>query len=112
MSLTTTFAITKIHGKYYDLGEFKHKGGLSVSKTFGKDATEHIKLMHQLVSPEVFNETLAKYEITDPRILENLLDSDGIITTLSEPAGQSHLSGGQDVSPCDPPEAGRPDVQG
>lgn len=61
---------TKIHGKSYDLRNFKHPGGnISINLCDGKDGTALFESYHPVSDRQMLNRILAKYEIpNDPTI--------------------------------------------
>lgn len=57
--------ITKIHGKYYDLTNFKHPGGpIPIALIDGRDGTELFESHHMFTSKDI-NEILINYELHD-----------------------------------------------
>jgi cytochrome b involved in lipid metabolism len=57
--------ITKIHGKYYDLTNFKHPGGpIALALIDGRDGSELFESHHLFTNKNMY-QILEKYEITD-----------------------------------------------
>jgi fatty acid desaturase len=71
--------ITLIHGKYYDLRDFKHPGGsIPIHLAENRDATELFESHHILSDRDKILKILEKYEIPEPQDLQiipnNLFD--------------------------------------
>ena len=63
--------ITKIHGKYYDLQDFKHPGGDdAIWHSYGRDATAMFEQYHSMANQQYLQRILQKYEIPENKIRE------------------------------------------
>ena len=68
---------TKIHGKTYDLTNFKHPGGVvPLNLCDGKDGTVLFETYHPVSDREMLNRILAKYEIPNDESIpsDNIYD--------------------------------------
>ena len=78
--------ITKIHGKYYDLTNFKHPAGeIPIQLAVDRDATELFEGHHLLSDRDTLQKILDKYEIAKPENTiadNNIFDWD--ITMISD----------------------------
>lgn len=63
--------ITKIHGKYYDLQDFKHPGGDdAIWHSYGRDATAMFEQYHSMANQKHLQRILQKYEVPENKIME------------------------------------------
>ena len=63
--------ITKIHGKYYDLQDFKHPGGNdAIWHSYERDATAMFEQYHSMANQKYIQQILHKYEVPKNKIME------------------------------------------
>lgn len=63
--------ITKIHGKYYDIENFKHPGGDdALWHSYGRDATSMFEQYHSMSNRKHLEDILEKYEVPENKIIE------------------------------------------
>lgn len=77
---------TKIHGKYYDLTDFKHPGGdEAIELTNGIDSTVMFESYHPFVPKDKLADILKKYECQEKDMRSNEIIPDGIQYEYNSP---------------------------
>jgi cytochrome b involved in lipid metabolism len=88
--------VTRIHGKWYNMQDFKHPGGpVALSLAAGRDATALFESHHPFTSRARLEQVLCKYEIPADRLEET--DARVACALGEEEDGGHYLWGEQDA---------------